>query len=221
MKPTSRREQNRLDKRARILDAALVVFAEKGFTGASMDEIAAEAEVTKPTLYQYFKGKDALFRSMMVAHRDIMRQSIASARDGALADQLLAFAWSYARTVMRPEMLSLARLVIGEASRFPEIGRQYQAAGPDLVLADLTEFMLKQSDLGRLSLDDPECAAEHFWALILSGPRNRGLHDPEAKIDEETLRASIEQGLIAFLRAYSTSPDEDAARARRAFSRYR
>ena len=65
----SRREQNRLDKRQRALDAALTVFSENGYAAATMDAIAAKAGMTKPTLYQYFDGKDALFQAMMLVPR--------------------------------------------------------------------------------------------------------------------------------------------------------
>ena len=50
---------------------------------------------------------------------------------GDMVDQLHRFAWRYADTVMQPELLSLARLTIGEVQRFPEIGRAYQTAGHD------------------------------------------------------------------------------------------
>jgi AcrR family transcriptional regulator len=51
---------------ASILDAAKKVFSAKGYSGATMDEIALEAEISKPTVYQYFKSKDDLFFSLML-----------------------------------------------------------------------------------------------------------------------------------------------------------
>ena len=50
-----RRQQNRLDRERRILDAALKVFSRSGYSGASMDTVATEAGLSKPTLYQYFR----------------------------------------------------------------------------------------------------------------------------------------------------------------------
>ena len=110
MKSPSKREQNRLEKRARILDAALKVFAEHGYSGASMDAIAAAAEVTKPTLYQYFGGKDALFQAMMTAQRDLMRSAIAPDRAGDMVDQLVAFAQKPA-----PGALAVPQDAVGRA----------------------------------------------------------------------------------------------------------
>lgn len=195
----------------RILDAALKVFAKVGFTGASMDQIASTAGVTKPTIYYHFPSKDALFEAMLTAPRDEMLLAFAPDPGKDLPEQLLDFAWAYAGIVMHPDYLSLARLIIGEAHRFPQIGRAYQASGPDRVLAGLMTFMSSQKTLGKLSFDDAELAAEDFWGLILSAPRNRALHVPDAKISRADLARSIHNGLGTFLRAYATDPKTDLA----------
>jgi len=207
--PLSRRAQNKLDRKRRILDAAIKVFAETGFSGASMDAIAAEADLSKPTLYQYFPSKAELFQSMMAAPRDAMMLAFEETLDGGMVEQLHRFAWRYADIVLRPDYLSLARLIIGEAQRFPEIGSDYQSSGPDKVLIGLMQFMAKQRDAGRLEFEDAELAAEDFWGLILSAPRNRALHIPNADLSAETLGRYIYNGLGVFLRAYSTDVDMD------------
>lgn len=217
MTQISRREKNRLDKHNRILKAAILVFAKRGFSGASMDEIAAEAGLTKPTLYQYFASKELLFQAMMSAPRDAMMtafdpSSEADHSEPDHVDQLLQFAWAYADTVMRPDFLSLARLIIGEAHRFPHIGRDYQASGPDRVLQGLMAFMTAQRAAGHLYFEDAELAAQDFWGLILSAPRNLALHVPDAEISRPSLARYIHNGVKVFLRAYATHPDRDLAR---------
>ena len=67
-----RRQQNRLNRERQILDAALTVFAAQGYSGTTMDAVAAEAGVTKPTLYSYFPSKESLFQAMMLGKRDLM-----------------------------------------------------------------------------------------------------------------------------------------------------
>ena len=57
----TRKDRERLTREEEIVDAAMKIFGEKGFDGASMDEIALEAEFTKRTLYQYFESKEELF----------------------------------------------------------------------------------------------------------------------------------------------------------------
>jgi len=212
MTAQSRRAQNRLEKRQRILDAALQVFADTGYSGASMDAIAAKAGLTKPTLYNHFASKDALFSAMMAAPRDVMLLAFDADAGKHYVDQLHAFAWSYASTVMRPDFLSLARLTIAEAHRFPQVGQDYQQSGPDKVLAGLMDFMIAQRDAGHLAFDDAELAAEDFWGLILSAPRNRALHVPTMPVDNAVLARYIDNGIRTFLRAYATDGPSDLSR---------
>ena len=207
----SKREQNRAERRSTILNAALKVFSEQGFTATTMDHVAQVAGLSKPTVYSYFDGKDALFRAMLLMPRDDMLIAFHSARAGNHVDQLWTFAWIYAETVLRPDLLSLARLIIAEAQRFPEIGRVYQASGPGKVLAGLIKFMEATRSTGALNFEDAELCAQDFWGLILSAPRNKALHDPDAIPTGEELARYIRNGMQVFLKAYSTQPDQDLA----------
>jgi AcrR family transcriptional regulator len=206
-----RRQQNRLSRERAILDAALTVFAAQGYSGTTMDAVAAEAGVTKPTLYSYFPSKEALFQAMMLAKRDVMLDGF-DHPSGDMVLDLHGFAWAYADTVMRPDMLSLARLIIGEVSRFPEIGRAYQASGPDRLLHGIMRYLDTQRGAGRLTFDDAELAAQDLWGLILSAPRTQALHMPDALPDRATLNRYITNGLRVFLKAYSVTPAEDLDR---------
>lgn len=203
-----RRQQNRLNRERAILDAALTVFAAQGYSGTTMDAVAAEAGLTKPTLYSYFPSKDDLFQAMLLAKRDLMLD-VFDHPSGSMVADLRDFAWAYADTVMRPDMLSLARLIIGEAARFPEIGRAYQASGPDHLLHGIMRYLASQRDAGRLAFDDAELAAQDLWGLILSAPRTQALHRPDALPDRATLDRYIQNGLKVFLKAYSTHPAQD------------
>jgi TetR/AcrR family transcriptional repressor of mexJK operon len=204
-----KREQNRLNRERAILDAALKVFAATGYSGAKIDDVATEAGVTKPTLYSYFPSKESLFQAMMLGKRDVMLDVFEHpSQDGMVAD-LLVFAWAYADTVMRPEMLSLARLIIGEVQRFPEIGRAYQASGPDHLLRGIMRYLEGQRRAGRLAFEEAELAAQDLWGLILSAPRTQALYMPDAQPDRATLHRYIMNGLRVFLKAYSTAPAAD------------
>ncbi len=209
MAKPARRQQNRLDKEHRILDAALRVFSRTGYSGASMDAIAEEAGVSKPTLYQYFGAKDRLFLAMMTQERLEMQTVFQGASDQGMVDDLYRFAWRYADLVMRPDFLSLARLIIGEAQRFPEIGHLYQSAGPDQLLQVIMTYLDAQRADNRLTFDDTELAAQDFWGLLLSAPRTQALYQPDNLPDRATLARYVNNGLRVFLRAYSTSIQPD------------
>jgi AefR-like transcriptional repressor, C-terminal domain len=150
-----------------------------------------------------------LFQAMMLGKRDLMLDVFdRPSRNGMVAD-LHGFAWAYADTVMRPDMLSLARLIIGEVQRFPEIGRAYQASGPDHLLRGIMRYLESQREAGRLAFDDAELAAQDLWGLILSAPRTQALYMPDEPPERDMLARYITNGLRVFLRAYSTNPAQD------------
>ncbi len=211
MTAIAKREQNRRTKHKRILDAALKIFSETGYSGASMDAIAHEAGVSKPTLYQYFGAKEQLFSAMLQPQRDDILKTFNQPDASGMVAQLHAFAWKYAEIVLRPDLLSLARLVIGEVQRFPEIGPAYQAAGPDKLLNGMIEFLSTLEQQRKLTFDDAELAAQDLWGLILSAPRNQAMYDPANMPDRITLARYIDNGLRVFLKAYSTQPQADIA----------
>jgi AcrR family transcriptional regulator len=206
-----RRQLNRIAKERRILEAALRVFSDTGYSGTTMDALAAAAGLTKPTLYQYFASKEQLFSAMMLQQRDQMLEVFTHPSAQGMVLDLHLFAWDYAETVMRPEMLSLARLIIGEVQRFPEIGRAYQASGPDRLLNGIMAYLEGQRSLGRLAFDDAELAAQDLWGLILSAPRNTALYLPDQPPDPARLELYVHNGLRVFLKAYSTDPATDLA----------
>src|SRR6202048_2201228 len=108
----------------RILDAAREVFIERGFEGASIDEIAEVARSGKPTIYARFLDKRALFTAVVT--RDILSRISefkAEVPTGATIEERLA---SAASTLLHwgldSERIALMRLAIAEARRFPDLG---------------------------------------------------------------------------------------------------
>lgn len=211
MNDLSRRALNRQANTQKLLDAALSVFAAMGYAGASMDGVAEAAGLSKPTLYKYFDSKEALFTAMMQARRDDMMVGFEVTPSGSMAAQLHAFAWRYARAVLHPDLMSLARLIIAEVPRFPEVGRAYQASGPDRLLEGMMRYLEDQRAAGHLRFEDAELAAQDLWGLILSAPRARALYEPDWQPDDQALGRYIHNGLRVFLRAYAVQPDAQLA----------
>ncbi len=193
-------------KRERIRQAAHDEFCENGYDGASMDRIATRADVSKPTLYQYFGGKDGLLEAVL----DVGRMQIVAplmSKDGPLVDRLWRFAWGYADFVLRPDMLSLARLILGEAARRPENAMAYHQNGPARAFEGLVEFVSEAVAAGDLVTDTPDLAAQNLWSLILSGPRDYCLHYVDHRPSEAELLKSIGHGLQVFLKSYGADPE--------------
>jgi pimeloyl-ACP methyl ester carboxylesterase/AcrR family transcriptional regulator len=199
-------------KKERILDAALKEFSKNGFSGASMQAIAERAEVSKPTLYQYVGQKEDLFLAVLDQGSATILAPFQHAQTQNMVNVLWRFAWSYAEYVMRPDNLAIARLMIAEAERVPDVVRQFQEQGPSRARAGIARYLRSQSDAGHLRVEDSELAAEDLWSLILSGPRNHALHFPLDLPDRAALHRSIVNGLGVFLRAYAVKPDLEQAK---------
>jgi AcrR family transcriptional regulator len=107
----------------RILDAAAKVFLERGFEGASVEEIADVARAGKPTIYARFAGKEALFAAViarLVQQNTGSLQSVA-ALGSTLQDRLEHLAEALLRNVLAPQSIGLCRVAVAEARRFPKL----------------------------------------------------------------------------------------------------
>lgn len=197
-------------KRSRILSAAHDEFCDCGFDGTSMERLAERAGVSKPTLYQYFGDKEGLFAAVLDVGRGHLIAPL-SRHQGTLVDWLWDFSWTYAEFVLRPDMLSLARLILGEAGRRPESAKAYHAAGPGKAFEGIVSFVQDCIDEGDLRAEDAELAANDLWSLILSGPRDYYLHHVEETPDKDSLLRSIHHGIRVFLSVYSVQPENDLA----------
>ena len=197
-------------KKAAILEAAKQVFFANGFVGASMDQVAATAAVSKQTVYKHFSDKEALFREVVtnvVRARDGgIPTDFLSTSEGPIGELLRSFARHFLKGVMQPDVLKLRRLVIGEAGRFPELGRSFYDLGPKRATEQLAVALRESAARQRVSLEDPELAADHLLCLILSIPLNQAmLLGDEYTFTDAALDRYANDGVTAFLRAYGFS----------------
>jgi AcrR family transcriptional regulator len=114
----------------RILDAAGQVFLERGFSGASVDEIAEVASAGKPTIYARFPGKQALFTAVIerLVRRNTSLEAPSSA-SGSLEQRLDALAAGILSKVLTPETIGLIRVAVAEARRFPDLATSVSCMG--------------------------------------------------------------------------------------------
>src|SRR5437763_3411757 len=195
-------------KRQAILDAATTVFLTKGYLGASMDEIAALAGVSKQTVYKHFADKERLFVEIVTSTVDevsdpVHEEVLKLADSGDIEADLRDLARRQLAGVMQPRLLQLRRLVIGEASRFPELGRTFYTRGPGRTIEALATAFERLAKRGVLRLEDPALAATHFNWLVMSAPINEamllGAGEAPAAAD---LDRHADGGVRAFLAAY-------------------
>ncbi|HEX3653007.1 MAG TPA: TetR/AcrR family transcriptional regulator [Rhizomicrobium sp.] len=174
----SRRKEARPQE---ILEAALAVFAERGFAAARMDEVARRAGVTKGTIYLYFPSKEELFKSLV-------REAI-----GGTLQQVTAFAETYdgsARailesvlrtigTLMRTsDRVVLPKIILAESGNFPELVRFYRFEIIEKGLALLQSIIRRGIARGEFRDVPPEHAARLCVAPLLLGALWRSTFAP-------------------------------------------
>lgn len=201
-------ERRSVRKRRAILDAATSVFLANGYLGTSMDEIASVARVSKQTVYKHFVDKESLFVEIVTATVDeisdpVHEEVVRVADTGDVEADLRDLAQRQLKRVMQPHLLRLRRLVIGEASRFPELGSTFYERGVDRTVAALATTFERLAARGLLQIHDPAVAAAQFNWLIMSAPINRAmlLGDDEPPAPEE-LQRHADNGVRTFLAAY-------------------
>ena len=111
----------------RILDAAAKVFLDRGFEGATIDEVAEEARAGKPTIYARFPGKEALFTAVVArkVHENTSPVSVA-ATGSTTEERLKALAEVILERALGSDTLGLMRVTVAEARRFPDLASSVQ-----------------------------------------------------------------------------------------------
>jgi TetR/AcrR family transcriptional regulator, mexJK operon transcriptional repressor len=143
-------------KRNQILSGARAVFLRDGFAAASTDKIAAEAKVSKRTLYVYYPSKEELFAGVM---RELTienpqsraMESMEEMEPGSeeeLRRELLELARKIVATMMQPDYLALLRTTIADTHRFPQLGMIYRSTVPERAMMSFAVFIERSRERG-------------------------------------------------------------------------
>jgi AcrR family transcriptional regulator len=157
-------------RRQQIIDGALDVFASKGFEVATNKDIAEAAKIGSPGLiYHYFKDKADLLRHVVEQRAPVFRllTQIDELIDLPPRQALPRFADAFVQTMHNPTALSMAKLILGEATRRPMVADVVNAVGPGRIFPLLARYMQRQMDAGRLRRMDPGAAARCFFGPLL------------------------------------------------------
>lgn len=187
-----------------VLEGARAVFMADGFEGASVDEIARVAAVSKATLYSYFPDKRLLF--MEVANAECVRQS-KEALDSIdmLApprEVLTQAAHHFLRFLTSTFGLQIFRICVAESDRFPEIGQRFYASGPAVMRAEMAEYFAKAEARGELKIDDPVLAADQFGELCKADLWPRLIFGVSKSVTEAEICRVVEGAVEMFMARY-------------------
>jgi TetR/AcrR family transcriptional regulator, mexJK operon transcriptional repressor len=175
-------------KRQAIVRAARDLFLREGF-GVGMDTIAAEAGVSKVTVYNHFGGKEALSALEGLADAEDLRAALIDA----------ARVWVDAVRTNR-EVAALRNLVAAELHRFPELAEAWKGRGPEGHHPAVAGALRTLADQGRLVIPDPETAIIQLYALLVFPHMVFGSYGTH--IDDDLTDRLITSGVDMFLGCY-------------------
>ncbi|HET7254915.1 MAG TPA: TetR/AcrR family transcriptional regulator [Xanthobacteraceae bacterium] len=180
-------------KRASIVGGAKDVFLRHGFEGASMDEIAAAAGVSKMTVYRYFRSKEQLFAGVI---RDLCERIIDEDLERMLErrpeEALRGFARKMVAILFARDTIELHRIVIAESRRFPALGRLFYKSGPEACIAMLAAYLERHNSRRSLNLRNPRRTAEEFLELLRGYAHLRMLLGVQKTLSAREAEASID-----------------------------
>ncbi|GAA1010809.1 hypothetical protein Aple_066150 [Acrocarpospora pleiomorpha] len=201
-----------LVKRAAILAAARELFVRHGVDRVSVDAVAAQAAVSKRTVYDYFGDKRRLFLALLSDAEESLIASMRRALDEHLADDAGITTVPRLEEALTAFAIDFGTMIVGSADYaavFALVAQQRwqtPTSEDDLVTAVPEEALVERiahfADMGLLDTDDPRLAAHHFGALTVLLAYN-DQPDP-AKADPGQIRQTMIDGVHAFIRAYAT-----------------
>lgn len=187
-----------------VLDGARQVFLSDGFEGASVDDIAKAAGVSKATLYSYFPDKRLLFvevaRSQCAAQAETALDMLDM--DAAAPDFLRALATEMIAFITSDFGKQIFRIFVAETERFPELGRQFYESGTLLVQKSLVTFLQKAAKRGEVVIDDYELAAQQFYHLCKVDIFERAIFNVAEDFSQREKDRVIEGAVTMFLARY-------------------
>ncbi|MBZ9657954.1 TetR/AcrR family transcriptional regulator [Mesorhizobium sp. ESP-6-4] len=205
-------------KRVSVVDAAASVFCREGYAGANIDLIAAEAGVSRQTVYNHHGDKEKLFVAVV---RDLTERcnagifaTIASFPDQPtdLEADLIAFAVRMNRNcICNRDGRFLRKLIQAEGERYPELFAEWREQGPGRTWSALAARFARLAFAGYLSIGDPDVAARQFFALVNAELQITFMLGG-VPTEEEVLRSAT-NGVRTFLGAFARRKSPAAKQA--------
>ena len=191
-------------KRQTIIDTAAHLFFHNGYAATAIEQVAADAGVSKVTIYNQFGDKRALFAAAVTCECEKIRGhfSLDVMPQGTIRDRLNAIGEAMVAFLFRPEMFQFETRIAAETEIEPAIGAAFLEAGPWRMKQGFAAWLAHAAESGELVIDDPSLAAEQFVSMC------KGMGDLERRFGSdvtlEQCSARIDGAVEVFLAAYGT-----------------
>ena len=193
-----------LGKGAAILEAARRMFVAAGFDGVSMDQIAAEAGVSKLTVYSHYGDKETLFAAAVKAHCEqrLPDALFADTPEVPLRERLLQIARAFFAMISSPEAIAGHRILCTPQMADSPLPQMFWEAGPKRVQDAFAELLRWRVAAGELDIDDVPRAASQFFTLLKGEPHAQLVFGCGGFCNGDT-EAHLVATVELFLRAYA------------------
>jgi TetR/AcrR family transcriptional repressor of mexJK operon len=192
----------------RVLQAACALFLRNGYR-VSMEAVAIEAGVSKQTVYAHFENKDALFHAAVEELAKPLHASLDTGQS-SFAATLYALAEAHQSHIMDRRTVSLGRMLIAEAPRFPTAARAFYRSAIENLQQRLALRMNEAMEQGTMRREDPIAAAELFLSMLHGLEADRRLFGVPGR-SRKTQDAWAHHAVTIFLKAYAVAPGRAAA----------
>jgi TetR/AcrR family transcriptional repressor of mexJK operon len=173
-----------------------------------MDQIAAEAGVSKLTVYSHFGDKDSLFAEAVRAHCEQgMPASLFDAAPGVpVRERLAMIGQAFYAMIMTPEAIAGHRILCSPQVATSSMPAVFWQAGPQRVQEAFAALLERRIASGELDIDDPALAASQFFTLLKGEPHAQAVFGYSCGQRRASAEAHVASVVDLFLRAYGTAP---------------
>ncbi|ROL85322.1 TetR/AcrR family transcriptional regulator [Pseudomonas chlororaphis] len=193
-----------LAKRQAILEAAKTLFLSNGYANTSMDAVAAEAGVSKLTVYSHFNDKETLFSAAVAAKCEEQLPTLIFELPAGMPIEsvLLNIGRGFHLLINSEESLNLHRLIMALGSQDPKLSQIFFEAGPQRMVQGMERLLTRINQSGALRIDKPRNAAEHFFCLLKGTANFRLLYGCGEPLSDEAAEEHVREVVGLFMRAY-------------------
>jgi AcrR family transcriptional regulator len=206
----ARNARRSAQRRDAILAAAEEVFLDKGFAGASVDDVARRANASKATIYVHYGTKIGLFRAILGRKLTGAFAPLAATTLPALpADQVLRQVGSSFLTLMlSPTAIKFYRIMTAQGPDFPDLAQTWFENGPKVAIGKVAQFLRDRTAAGELAVERPDQAAEFFLMMLRGVLHLRAVTGLDPPPYDAAIAAKVDAAVAMFMKAYgATSVD--------------
>lgn len=190
-----------------ILDGARAAFFENGFAGATMEEVAARAGVSKVTVYKRFADKESLFEAVVRREMSRMQREFETwpYADGSLGERLNAYGSILLRFLFMTQHRLLDRMLANDLRHSPGMGRRFYDLGPGACRERIGAMLADAAARGEIQIDDPHLASADLFSLWAGALQKELDFEVMDGVDGDEIDRRVRRGTRLFLKM--TRPD--------------